>query len=210
MDSSAFKILWSFGKDIKMREVEVFVSSVTGNTKKLSDALIPCLQSMGYTPRVTDTSQALHTSQTPDTTQSPDEEKNTDADKPVILCFWCRKAGLDDLSLRLVRNLSGRKIAAFGTMGSYPDSPYGNQVRENVSRAICEKNHLLGLYLCRGKIDEKRTSKRRSLPTDHPHYLNDEAYKRHLSSRTHPDEEDLEQAVEFIKRSLSYEDISNQ
>ena len=199
----------SFGKGGRMKEIEVYVSSVTGNTRKLSKALIDGLDAMGMIPRVFSTEEALgelRRMQGLDGAWQIQGEKTSadrsDEGSPVILCFWCRKARLDDLSIRLVRHFSGRKILAFGTMGSYPDSAYGDQVRENVSRVISERNQLLGLFLCRGKIDEERTRKRRSLPKDHPHYLTEEAYKRHLSSRTHPDERDLNEAVLFLKGTM--------
>ena len=219
-----------------MKEIEVYVSSVTGNTRKLSKALIDGLDAMGIIPRVFPTEEVLGELRRMEgldgarQIQGADELRQVqdaselrqiqgaselrriqgekasadspDEDPPVILCFWCRKAGLDDLSLRLVGHFSGRKIMAFGTMGSYPDSHYGDQVRENVSRVISERNQLLGLFLCRGKIDEERTRRRRRLPEGHPHYLTEEAYKRHLSSRTHPDERDLNEAVLFLKKIM--------
>ena len=183
-------------KGTAMKRVEIYISSLTGNTRKIGRTLEDALRKLGYEPVTVDTGEVLKRRESCLTASD-------DPDAPVVICFWCRKAGMDDLSFELVRSMSGRRILAFGTMGSYTDGPYGNQVRGNVSHAIEERNRLLGLFLCRGRIDEKRTEKRRSLPVDHPHYLTDEAYERHLTSRSHPDEEDLKAAAVYLTKILA-------
>ena len=179
-----------------MKKAELYISSLTGNTRKVGMTLADTLRGLGYDAIVEDTGEALKR-------KDMALVNSDDSDVPVIICFWCRRSGMDDRSLRLVRSMSGRSVLAFGTMGSYPDSPYGCQVRANVAASIGERNRFLGLFLCRGRIDERRTEKRRALPADHPHYLGDEAYERHLSSRSHPDEVDLRSAAAFLTKALT-------
>ncbi len=109
---------------------------------------------------------------------------------------------MDDKSLKLLERFSGRKILAVGTMGSYPDSVYGKRVYKNVEALINAKNICQGIFLCQGKIETSRTEKRRALPKDDPHYLNDESYQRHLESRKHPNDIDLKAAADFVVKSV--------
>lgn len=165
-----------------MKKYYVHISSVTGNTKKLAQHLLNHLP-IQYEFIDLHKSQPL-------------------IDEYVILFFWCRRSNMDPLTLKVLSNLRNCHIIAMGTMGSYPDSKYGSHVRELVEESIRTDNFFDGIYLCRGAIDPVRTMKRRNLPVTSPHYLDDASYERHLSSRGHPDEKDLAQALSFFYQYL--------
>ena len=174
-----------------MERILISVSSFTGNTRKLAEALIKEFTIRGYEPEIVEARDACSMGELPP------------ADL-VIVCFWCRKAGMDDHSKILVEKLSGKHILAFGTMGSYTRGIYADSVRDNVKAFIARKNYLDGLFLCRGRIAPERTEKRRSLPKDHPHYLNDASYERHLTSRSHPDQKDLAEAAAYLREKMNW------
>lgn len=185
----------------KRQYIILWISSVTGNTKSIACVLIERLLAMGYTPVIRTSGAAL--SQELIGKYQLSELSGTEMEKypglPVILCFWCRRAGMDDRSLEFLAKLHGRDILVFGTMGSLPESDYGKNVYRFVEEKVREHNHLIGVFLCRGCIDIKRTERRRRMPKTHRHYLDDKAYQRHLSSRSHPDEEDRKKAVAFLE-----------
>ena len=174
-----------------MKKVWISISSLTGNTRKLAGSLIREFREHGIEPEIHDI-------------KDDGPAKEIPPADLIILCFWCRRAGMDDLTKSCVDRMSGRQVLAFGTMGSYTEGSYADSVRENVRAYISRDNLLKGLFLCRGKIAEEKTEKRRSLPKDHPHYLNDAGYERHLSSRTHPDQKDLEDAAAFLRMQMNW------
>lgn len=165
--------------------IEFYVSSVTGNTRRVSDRLEEELLRLGYRKV---------------SPGSPSSVKKSSSAGTVILCFWCRKAAPDPASLAVLTHLSGRKILAFGTMGYYPEGEYGDLVRANTVSAIeAAGSTCPGVFLCQGKIPEERTEKRRALPPTDRHYLDDAGYARHLESRSHPNEQDLQNAADFLR-----------
>ncbi|WP_294374709.1 flavodoxin family protein [uncultured Clostridium sp.] len=170
------------------KDIAIFISSVTGNTLKIASRVKEEIEGKGYNIIL----KKFHDL----------EEVQCEADL-YILCFWCRRSTLDDLSQRFVSKYKDQKILAFGTMGNYPDSEYGDRVRKNVIEFINGQNKCEGVFLSRGKIPVKRTEYRRNLPKDHPHYLNEEGYKRHIESRNHPNEDDMRNAVNFLNQYIA-------
>ncbi|MGN0363468.1 MAG: flavodoxin family protein [Bilifractor sp.] len=168
-----------------MKKIVMIVSSLTGNTKKIADAMEAEIGSASLT-RFTDR-EVLQTGRLPE------------ADL-YIVCFWTRKSGMNDTSKKVVDLLTNQRIAAAGTMGNIPSSDYGQLVRKNVEDYISQKNQCVDVFLSQGKIPEARTEARRKLPKTAPHYLDEEGYKRHLESRKHPDADDLRRAADFIRK----------
>lgn len=169
------------------RKVILCISSCTGNTRKIAEALEEELKQESYQVHIWD---------------KKSDDNISDEDALFIVCFWCRRSTLDFESLKIVDLLKGKDILAFGTMGSYPDSDYGKRVEENAKEYINKRNRCLGVYLSQGKVSLKRTEKRRQLPKDHPHYLDEEGVKRHLESQKHPDENDIKNAILFLRKNL--------
>ena len=102
----------------------------------------------------------------------------------------------------LLAELSGKKILVFGTFGGYPDSAYADKVRRNVEGDVNEHNECLGVFLSQGKVSMKNVEKRRQLPADDPHHLDDAGVKRLEESQKHPDEQDMARARSFLCEHL--------
>ena len=92
-------------------------------------------------------------------------------------------------------------VALFGTLGAYPDSPHALGCKRD-SEAMLKKegsnNNVLGSFLCLGKIDEKLLDYMGKFMGD-THPLTPERKERLLQAQTHPDENDLIKAKEFIR-----------
>lgn len=170
------------------RKIIIYTSSITGNTRKVMDHIATGIEEVGQIERYNTALWAA------------DPFELSEADLHIV-GFWCRRGSLDDASLQLLKALAGKNVLLIGTLGNYPDSPYGKRVIERVNEVAtsCKR---LGTFLCQGKIEESRTEKRRSLPKDHIHYLDDRGYQRHLDSRSHPDSKDLEDALSYVRSIL--------
>ncbi len=121
----------------------------------------------------------------------------------TVLCFWCRRSSLDDLSLSFLDGIKGRNIMAIGTMSGDAEGEYGSRVRKNVQRAITEKNNCVGVHLCQGHSDLKRIEPRCHLDPKSPKYVSPKKWKHHLSIQAHPDEYDIQHAVQFVAETLA-------
>lgn len=165
----------------------VVYSSLTGNTKKVAQSIFDNLAEKKIFLNVCD----IH-----------NYKENFSNRDIFVICYWCRKGTADDMSLKFISSLENKKVIAVGTLGAYVESDHGQTMLKKVRETISEKNIFLGEFSCRGKIDPARTEKRRLLPIDSPHYLDEEGFDRHISSRKHPAEEDLKNAVNEVSKIL--------
>jgi hypothetical protein len=166
-----------------MKTIAFHVSSRTGNTRKIAEAARQRMEEFGWTIEEV-------------TPGKPVESEL------VAVCFWCFKSSFDPISLALVQSLEDKRILAFGTMGGYPDSPYAERVLGKVTADIGDRNTLEGLFLSQGKVRADNIEKRRRLPEDDPHHLDDAGVARVLESQKHPNEQDLARAVAFVNEHL--------
>lgn len=172
-------------------KILIFISSLTGNTKKVALHVAENLKTAGHDIIIEETHPFLKRQVSCRETELPSSDL-------ILVCFWCRRGSMDDDSLHLLSLFKNQTIGVLGTMGGDPLRPYGERVRKNAVAAVSEKNKLAGVFVCQGKIQESRTEKRRNLPKDHIHYLDDESYARHLASRSHPDTADLAAAKNAV------------
>ncbi len=168
--------------------IPIYYSSITGNTKKLAEYIKKELEADGHESELYDS--AL-----------PGGESDKEAEI-ILLAFWCRRSGMDDFSLRTLSRMRGKRILAMGTIGGNASGPYGDRVRENVRAIIEKENACLGVCICQGAVNLKRVQGRRLLPKEDRHFLSDEKYARFLETQGHPDEADLRQTAECVRRCL--------
>lgn len=153
------------------------ISSVTGNTASIAQAVRSAAEEAGWTIN--------------------DVVGPNPPDDVVIVCFWCRKSTLDPKSLKFVESCSGKRVLLFGTMGGYPVGAYADRVRANVTSKVCERNECLGVFLCQGKVNPERIEMRRNLPESDPHHLDDRGLARLTEGLNHPDATDMANARAF-------------
>lgn len=172
-------------------EITIIVSSVGGNTKKMADYIRTKLEADGFSTRYLTIKEAI-------------ESRNAGEDlgENIVMCFWCRRSTMDELSLELLSKLENKNILALGTMTGRAYEDYGKKVAGNVEAAINDKNTCIAVHSCQGHTPMSRIEPKRNLPKDAPRYINDERYARYISLMGRPNEDDLQMSWEFVARNL--------
>lgn len=159
----------------------VVYSSRTGNTRKVAEAI----------------AQALPNAEIYPVRQAPDAEGYDF----VALGYWVRRGGPDNASRTYMEAIKNSKVALFGTLGAWPDSPHAAQCRQRGEELLKEPergNRVLGTFLCQGKVDPKVVEKVQERG-DNKHPMTPERMARLAEAAKHPDEEDLRQAQEAFR-----------
>jgi flavodoxin len=137
----------------------------------------------------------------------------TDAPDPskydwIILAFWVNRGTADDDTLAYLKRIERKPVGFIATLGAYPNSEHAATVSERVANLVSERNRLLGSFLCQGRVDPRLTEKFKSFPPDHPHAMTPERAKRHRDAASHPDDQDIANAVQACREMLSAVEVA--
>lgn len=153
--------------------VAILYSSVTGNTRRIAEALAA---SSG--DRLLDV-------------RGMDSLPDADV---LALGFWVRRGQPDELSQRLWRNLTGKAVFYFGTLGAWPSSAHARRCREVAEQVLHESgNRCFGGFLCQGRVNPQLVALSDRKGT---HPLTEERRARLAEAARHPDAADCAAAVE--------------
>lgn len=175
-------------------KILVAYSSLTGNTKKVAQAINEVVQGELI---------------------SINDNPNPNDYDAVIVGYWADRGKADKLADAFLKKVFRKPCGVFATLGAYPDSEHANDVI-NYGITSLESNQCLVLssFICQGKINPLLTKKFENLEPEHPHYMTEARRKRHEDSKTHPDENDLKMAkktfenfTQFIKNALTGENF---
>lgn len=109
----------------------VVYSSVTGNTRRVAEAL------------------TLERFPLFSVTQAPD----LDAYDLLALGFWVRKGLPDARAQRCWAGLHGKRIFLFGTLGAWPHSAHARRCLEGAHALLTANgNQIVGEFLCQGRV----------------------------------------------------------
>lgn len=149
----------------------ILYSSVTGNTKKLAEAI----------------AQAL-----PNPTLLPVDEAVSYEDYDIIaLGYWVIRGMPDEKTLHYLQHLRGAKLILFGTLGAYVHSEHAQKCIRQSEALGRTHNEVLGSFLCMGKVDSHHAAK-----SKHP--MTAERQARLNEAAKHPNEDDFRKARSFI------------
>ena len=163
-------------------KAEIIYSSSTGNTRAVVDAI------HGILPANTAIINLKEMT----------EETNAEL---LVLGFWVDKSQPDKTMLKYMEGLKDKNIIALGTMGGYPDSPYAEKIKNNILEILEDKNNVLGISLCQGRIDPKITAMFDKMGGKNGmHEMTPDRIQRHLDAANHPNEEDFEAARRFVQQ----------
>jgi len=157
-----------------MSKILVTYLSQTGNTKKIAEAIFESIEG--------------------DRTLKPVGEAQEIEDYSLIFIgFPVHSHGVPfKIESFLKRIPQGKKIALFSTHGSLPGGRLAREALEHAA-SIASKAKILGTFSCRGKVSMAAMEVLSKSP-EHKAWTEMAA-----SARTHPDEEDIEDARSFAK-----------
>lgn len=185
------------------KNIKIIYSSITGNTKKVAEKAYEYLKSkeealkaLGYCGL--------------DLLNANNYEITGENEDLFILCFWCRRSTMDDLTMGILETLKSKDIIAIGTLTGDANGEYGDRVKNKVESAIEEKNNAVGVHLCQGHSDLKRIAPRRNLEPGMPKYISPEKWEHHLRLQGRPDAKDIDNMTEFLNRKLLMQTLTIQ
>ena len=163
-----------------MENYSIVFSSLTGNTKKLAEAIYEVL------PK----DKCDHFGETG--SQVPGSDL-------LYIGFWTDKGNADQKTLELLSKLKNKKIFLFGTAGFGVDEAYYRRILTNVKQSIDSSNTVIGEYMCQGKMPmavRDHYVKLKEQP-EYPANLDVliENFERALS---HPDKDDLDKLRNIV------------
>lgn len=180
--TSFYQMKEKYAEKINERKSLVVYSSLTGNTKKVAEAVQSVIPNCDIFP-------------------VENAPENLDDYYFVSVGYWVDRGLPDAKSKKIIKSLKNMNVALFGTLGAYPDSPHAlGCIRD--SEVMLKKegsnNNVLGSFLCLGKIDPKLIDYMGKFMGD-THPVTPERKERLLQAQTHPDENDLEQVKSVFK-----------
>ena len=157
-----------------MSKILVTYLSQTGNTKKIAETIYENLEGNK-------------------TIMPVDEVKEIEDYSLIFIGFPVHSHSVPFKIERLLKKIpQGKKIALFSTHGSLPGGHLAREALEHAA-VISSKAKILGTFSCRGKVSLAALEVLSKSP-EHRAWAEMAA-----SSRTHPDEGDLEDARSFTK-----------
>lgn len=157
----------------------ILFSSMTGNTKKLADAIHEALPA--------ENCDFFGSCQAADP-QSP----------MLYIGFWTDKGSADSDTLELLAKLRDKKIFLFGTAGFGISEDYFLKVLGNVKKSIDPSNTVIGEFMCQGKMPQSvrdRYVQMKEQP-DCPENIDTKIANFDLGL-SHPDQNDLERLTKI-------------
>lgn len=163
-----------------MKEL-ILYSSITGNTKKIADAI----------QEVIPNAVMLKTQ---------DFTENMIQDYDIFyIGYWVDKGNADLVTQKVLQLLKNQKIVFFGTLGAGENTNYYTMVKQQVE-SNAKENQVIGHFLCQGAVNDAVIQRYQKMIIDHP---DDEHMKQQLANyengRSHPDKQDLMHVKEFVK-----------
>lgn len=157
-----------------MENYSIIFSSMTGNTRKLADAIREVLPE--------------------DKCDYFGDAKGEDIQSDIVYVgFWTDKGNADASTLELLKKLKNKKIFLFGTAGFGISDDYFKKILENAKKSIDESNQVIGEYMCQGKMPQSvrdRYVKMKEQPDAMPNL--DALIENFDKALSHPDSDDLE------------------
>lgn len=180
--TSFYKMKDDYADKKACRKSLVVYSSLTGNTKKVAEAVQSVIPNC-------------------DIVSIDNLPENLDEYYFTAIGYWVDRGLPDAKSKKLIRSLKNMNVALFGTLGAYPDSPHAKgciRDSETMLKTAEKNNNVLGSFLCLGKIDPKLMDYMgKFMGETHP--LTPERKARLLEAQTHPDNNDLDNVKSVFK-----------
>ena len=159
----------------------VVYSSLTGNTKKVAQAVSSVLPECDMFP----------------VEEAPSSVEGYDL---VALGYWVDKGMPDGRSRAWLEGIRNARLAFFGTLGAWPDSDHAKEcMKKGEELALVPErgNEVYGSWLCQGKIDPANIKWMRQMVVGGPRISAGDA--RWGQAAEHPGPDDLIRAREVFR-----------
>ncbi len=127
------------------------------------------------------------------------EVKSYDEYDVIVPGFWVDKGTANREARKFIEKIRNKKVVLVGTLGADPDSYHGDKSKANVSELVDASNDYKGVFLSRGKVNEKLIHAIKFLPLSSD--IRQQMYDSSISSRE-PNEQDLKNAADFVRNAL--------
>ncbi len=117
----------------------------------------------------------------------------------VIDGFWVDRGTANSKSKKFIKSIRNKNVLLLGTLGAAPDSEHGKKCVKKVAELVDDSNDYLGVFLARGKVDPKLTSRIKLLPL--PKEIKDKMYEASINSRE-TNADDIANAISFVKSKI--------
>ncbi len=155
----------------------VVYSSVTGNTRKIAEAIASGFSDAVIAPA--------------------DNAPAADGFDNVFVGFWCDKGMVDEKALNYLKAMKPGKVAVFGTLGGNPKSELSLEFQKKARETIPAHLELVDLRMWQGKIDPKVIEMMSRLPGAKP--MTPERKARLDEAAKHPNEQDCAEAADWAR-----------
>ena len=167
-----------------MRTIVVY-SSLTGNTKKIAEAIA------GALPEGTAAVPVK---------EAPADLADYDC---VFLGFWVDRGNADKTAADLLATLGNKHVALFATLGADPRSPHAAESLDKAAELLPDGKMPAGKFICQGAVDPKVIEMMyKMFPKGHVHGQSAERDALHAEAAKHPDEADLAAAGAFARETM--------
>ena len=163
-------------------KILIAYSSLTGNTKKLAEALHLELPNADLCP--------ISSAPNPD---------NYDL---VFAGFWVEAENANKAMCTFLKRLGGKPVALFATLGAYPDSQHAADSLKAAEAEIPNGN-VIDSFICQGRIDPMMIEWMEQLPSDDDNAPTDSRRQLWKDAETHPNDQDLENVVSWAKAVIA-------
>ena len=165
-------------------KILVTYSSKTGNTKKLAEGIFAGLGEV-------------------DKTLLPmSEAADWEVYDLILAGYWVDKGGANTEAAEYLKQIKGKKVGLFATLAFWPDSEHAYHSILAGEALVKEHNHVIGKYICQGKIDPKMVEMFEKMPEGNPHRPTPEKRKRYAISANHPSQADIAVAAEMFRERV--------
>lgn len=165
-------------------KVAIVYKSVTGNTKLIAEAIKEAIPE----------NELIYFGE-------PQDNINADL---YVVGSWTDKGMCTKEIVKFLKGLENSSIAYFGTAGFGGSEEYYNKLFERIKTNISNSNRIVGKFFCQGKMPMAVRDRYVSLITEHP---DDKKLKVSIDNfdkaLSHPDENDLQNAKNWMKSILS-------
>ena len=162
-----------------MSKWAVVYSSVTGNTKLVAEAIARA--SGGDIFNIDDTLP------------------NLDDYEIVALGYWLKRGAPDPLMKNFLPTVRNARVVLFETHGTETGTEHAVTAFARAAYLLGSGCDILGTFDCQGKVNPSLIEKRKAAGADDPHNSVD-SVERWERASTHPDEDDLRRAAEFVDK----------